>query len=63
MVDISQFRKHPVYVDGVDHDPGEHGDAEVVQAHRDERAQEGQFRQLSVDQDDDEDENLKTKRY
>ena len=50
-------------MDGVDHDPGEHGDAEVVQAHRDERAQEGQFRQLSVDQDDDEDENLKTKRY
>ena len=48
MVDVSQLWEHPVDVNGVDHDPGEEGHAEVVHAHRDEGAQEGQLCQLGV---------------
>lgn len=43
VVDVSKFGEHPVDVNRVDHDPGEEGDAEVVHAHGDEGAQEGQL--------------------
>ena len=59
VVDVSEFGQHSVDVDGVDHDPGEHGHTEVVEAHGDEGTQEGQLGQLGVDQDKHQDKNLK----
>ncbi len=63
MVDVSKFGEHPVDVNRVDHDPGEESNAEVVHAHGDEGAQEGQLSQLSVDQHDDQYQDLKYLKY